>query len=185
MSALAGDGLPAVMAAATWSRYSYLLELSEVMAHGPSYDPVTRMRSHSETGQLVGDVFFQPRGRGRARRRARVCIANLYALENLHGRAAFNHCAVPLRRPPAPLRAADGGDGAAAARTASCCSRAAWTTCAAGAARAPDPRRPRRARVAEHQPRARAAWTRARTTWIADVGIGVLPPAPRCGPRRR
>ncbi|NML48193.1 diguanylate cyclase [Ramlibacter sp. G-1-2-2] len=103
ISALAGMAYLSVMAAALWARYSYLLELAEVMAHGPSYDPVTRMRSHSETGQMVGDFFF--RREGSATRPVgviAVCIANLYALENLHGRAAFNHalfvCAGRLRR---------------------------------------------------------------------------------------
>ena len=101
-SALAGMAYLAVMAAALWIRYSYLLELSEVMAHGPSYDPVTRMRSHSETGQLVGDVFFHRQAEARPVGVLAVCIANLYALEHLHGRAAFNHalfiCAGRLRR---------------------------------------------------------------------------------------
>jgi GGDEF domain-containing protein len=101
-SALAGMAYLSVMAVALWSRYSYLLELSEVMAHGPSYDPVTRMRSHSETGQLVGDVFFHREAEARPVGVLAVCIANLYALENLHGRAAFNHalfiCAGRLRR---------------------------------------------------------------------------------------
>jgi GGDEF domain-containing protein len=80
-----------VVATVLWARYSYLLELAEVMAHGPNYDPVTRMRSHSETGQLVGDIFFRRRGEARPIGVLAVCIANLYALENLHGRAAFNH----------------------------------------------------------------------------------------------
>lgn len=101
-SALASMAYLTVMAAALWSRYSYLLELSEVMAHGPSYDPVTRMRSHSETGQMVGDVFFHRDAEARPIGVLAVCIANLYALENLHGRAAFNHalfiCAGRLRR---------------------------------------------------------------------------------------
>ncbi|MBC5783551.1 GGDEF domain-containing protein [Ramlibacter sp. USB13] len=102
VSAIAGMAYLSVMAAALWIRYSYLLELSEVMAHGPSYDPVTRMRSHSETGQLVGDVFFHREAEARPVGVLAVCIANLYALENLHGRAAFNHalfiCAGRLRR---------------------------------------------------------------------------------------
>jgi GGDEF domain-containing protein len=102
VSALAGMAYLSVMAAALWMRYSYLLELSEVMAHGPSYDPVTRMRSHSETGQMVGDIFFHREAEARPVGVLAVCIANLYALENLHGRAAFNHalfiCAGRLRR---------------------------------------------------------------------------------------
>jgi GGDEF domain-containing protein len=101
-SALASMGFLCVMGAALWRRYSYLLELAEVMAHGPSYDPVTRMRSHSETGQMVGDVFFHRDAEERPVGVLAVCVGNLYALENLHGRAAFNHalfiCAGRLRR---------------------------------------------------------------------------------------
>ena len=91
ISALAGCAYLSVVAAVLWARYSYLLELAEVMAHGPNYDPVTRMRSHSETGQMVGDVFFRRNAEARPIGVLAVCIANLYALENLHGRAAFNH----------------------------------------------------------------------------------------------
>jgi len=102
LSAVAGIAYLCVIAAVLWARYSYLLELSEVLAHGPSYDPVTRMRSHSETGQMVGDVFFQRNAEARPIGVLAVCVANLYALENLHGRAAFNHalfvCAGRLRR---------------------------------------------------------------------------------------
>ncbi|HEY0824362.1 MAG TPA: diguanylate cyclase, partial [Ramlibacter sp.] len=102
LSAVAGMGFLSVMAYATWERFSYLLDLSEVMAHGPSYDPVTRMRSHSETGQMVGDIFFHREAEERPVGVLAVCIGNLYALENLHGRAAFNHalflCAGRLRR---------------------------------------------------------------------------------------
>lgn len=102
VSALAATCFLALIALAAWKRYSYLLELSEVMAHGPSYDPVTRMRSHSETGQLVGEIFFHRNAESRPIGVIAVCVANLYALENLHGRAAFNHalfvCAGRLRR---------------------------------------------------------------------------------------
>lgn len=102
VSAVAGTAYLAVIASVLWGRYSYLLELAEVMAHGPSYDPVTRMRSHSETGQMVGDMFFRRDGDARPVGVIAVCIANLYALENLHGRAASNHalfvCASRLRR---------------------------------------------------------------------------------------
>jgi GGDEF domain-containing protein len=102
ISAVAGVAYLCVIAAVLWARYSYLLELSEVLAHGPSYDPVTRMRSHNETGQMVGDVFFQRNAEARPIGVLALCVANLYALENLHGRAAFNHalfvCAGRLRR---------------------------------------------------------------------------------------
>jgi GGDEF domain-containing protein len=103
LSALSGVAYLCVIATVLWRRYSYLLELAEVMAHGPSYDPVTRMRSHSETGQMVGEAFFRrDDGPSRPVGVIAVCLANLYALENLHGRAAFNHalfvCAGRLRR---------------------------------------------------------------------------------------
>jgi GGDEF domain-containing protein len=102
VSAVAGMAYLAVMATALWSRYSYLLELAQVMAQGPNYDPVTRMRSHSETGLLVGDVFLRRRDDPRPVGVIAVTLANLYALENLHGRAAFNHalfvCGTRLRR---------------------------------------------------------------------------------------
>jgi GGDEF domain-containing protein len=102
ISAVAGMAYLATMATALWARYSYLLELSEVLAHGPSYDPVTRMRSHRETGQLVGDMFFGADAAGTPLGVIAVTIANLRALENLHGRTAFNHalfiCAGRLRR---------------------------------------------------------------------------------------
>ncbi len=91
VSAVAAVGYLSMMAGALWRRYSYLLELSEVMAHGPAYDPVTRMRSHSETGQMIGELFFRSDAEPRPVGVIAVCIANLYALENLHGRAAFNH----------------------------------------------------------------------------------------------
>jgi GGDEF domain-containing protein len=91
-----------LMAVALWTRFSYLLELSRVIPQGTEYDPVTRMRSHSETGQMVAE-FFARRGHPvRAIGVVAVSIGNLYALENLHGRAAFNHalfvCAGRLRR---------------------------------------------------------------------------------------
>lgn len=102
LAATSGIVYLATMATALWARYSYLLELSEVLAHGPSYDPVTRMRSHSETGQLVGDMFFGRDTAGTPLGVIAITIANLRALENLHGRAAYNHalfiCAGRLRR---------------------------------------------------------------------------------------
>jgi GGDEF domain-containing protein len=102
VSALAGVAYLCVIASVLWARYSYLLELAQVLAHGPSYDPVTRMRSHAETGQMVGDVFFRRDAEARPIGVVAICLANLYALENLHGRAAFNHalfvCAGRLRR---------------------------------------------------------------------------------------
>lgn len=102
LSAFAGVAFLCVIGSVLWARYSYLLELSLVLAHGPSYDPVTRMRSNVETGQMVGDVFFRRDAEARPIGVLAICLANLYALENLHGRAASNHalfvCAARLRR---------------------------------------------------------------------------------------
>jgi GGDEF domain-containing protein len=121
VSALAGTAYLVTMAVALWTRYSYLIELHQVMAMGPSYDPVTRMRSHMETGQMVGDIFRRHRDGLAGPEAARVVdggnvsqrsgpwvgvmvvsIGNLYALERLHGMAAVNHalfvCAGRLRR---------------------------------------------------------------------------------------
>ena len=102
VSAVAGTAYLTCMALSLWARYSYLIELREVMAHGPSYDPVTRMRSHAETGQLVGDLFRQGSGETRPVGVIAISIANLYSLEQLHGRGALNHalfiCAGRLRR---------------------------------------------------------------------------------------
>jgi GGDEF domain-containing protein len=103
VSAVAGMAYLGTMAAALWIRYSYLIELREVVIHGPSYDPITRMRSHSETGQMVGMAFFREHENGtRPVGVITISIGNLYTLENLHGRAAVNHalfvCASRLRR---------------------------------------------------------------------------------------
>lgn len=102
LSALAGMAYLQVMASVLWTRYAWLIELREVMAQGPSYDPVTRMRSHAETGQMLGAAFRLQEGERHPVGVIVVSISNLYALEQLHGRAAANHalfvCAGRLRR---------------------------------------------------------------------------------------
>lgn len=102
LSAVSGMAYLAVMATALWSRYSYLLELAEVMAQGPSYDPVTRMRSHSETGHMVGGLFLGREDAAIPVGMIAITMANLAALETLYGRASANHalyvCATRLRR---------------------------------------------------------------------------------------
>lgn len=103
LSATSAMAYLATMSAALWVRYSYLIELREVVAHGPRYDPVTRMRSHAETGQMVGLAFHrQQEDVSRPVGVIAISIGNLYTLENLHGRAALNHalfvCASRLRR---------------------------------------------------------------------------------------
>jgi GGDEF domain-containing protein len=103
LSALSGMAYLSTMATALWIRYSYLIELREVMIHGPSYDPITRMRSHTETGQMVGLAFFrQHEDATHPVGVIGIAIGNLYMLEKMHGRPALNHalfvCASRLRR---------------------------------------------------------------------------------------
>ncbi len=103
VSAIAGMAYLSSMATALWIRYSYLIELREVVIHGPSYDPITRMRSHAETGQMVGLAFFrQHEDQSQPVGVIGISIGNLDMLEKLHGRPAANHalfvCASRLRR---------------------------------------------------------------------------------------
>jgi GGDEF domain-containing protein len=102
VSALAGTAYLATMASVLWTRYSYLIELNRVMAHGPAYDPVTRMRSNSETNNMVSTAFQHYRDQPVPLGVIVVTIANLYVLEKLYGLAAVNHalfvCAGRLRR---------------------------------------------------------------------------------------
>lgn len=181
LSALAAMIYLSVMAAALWIRYSYLLELSEVMAHGPSYDPVTRMRSHSETGQMVGDIFFHRDAEARPVRVLAVCIANLYALENLHGRAAFNHalfiCAGRLRRcVPQTVEMGRLGDDGFLLLTRSMDDLRALGQLA----RQIRDRLTRPVSLSTSREPGRIGV--AGTTWAADVGIGVLSTSTRTRP---
>jgi GGDEF domain-containing protein len=103
VSAVSATAYLVTMAVMIWQRYSYLIELREVLVQGPSYDPITRMRSNAETGNMVGLAFFhQQQDPTRPVGVIAVSIGNLFALENLHGRAAMNHalfvCASRLRR---------------------------------------------------------------------------------------
>ena len=102
ITAVAATLYVASLAYFIWTRYVYLIELHEVMAHGPGYDPVTRMRSHQETGQMVGGIFKNFRDKPAPMGVVVLTIANLYTLEQLHGTAAVNNaffvCAGRLRR---------------------------------------------------------------------------------------
>ena len=102
VSALAAASYMSIMAAVLWSRYAYLIELNKLMAYGPSYDPVTRMRSHLETGHMVGAVFKSFRDKPQPLGIVTLTIANLYTLEQLYGTHAVNHAlfmrAARLRR---------------------------------------------------------------------------------------
>lgn len=102
VSALAATLYMVIMASVLWSRYAYLIELHKMMAYGPSYDPVTRMRTHAETSQMVGAAFKSFRDKPQPMGIVALTIANLYALEQLHGTPAVSHalfvCAARLRR---------------------------------------------------------------------------------------
>jgi GGDEF domain-containing protein len=102
MSAVAAIAYLTAIGAMLWRRYSYLLELREVLSNGPRYDPVTRMRSSVGTAHLVAQAFARQPQAHQPLVLIAVSIGNFYALENLHGRAALNHalflCASRLRR---------------------------------------------------------------------------------------
>ncbi|WP_332774864.1 diguanylate cyclase domain-containing protein [Polaromonas sp.] len=91
LSAIAGTAYLATMSSVLWMRYAYLIELHQVMAYGPSYDPVTRMRSHSGTANMVGAAFQHYRDEPVPLGVIVVSIANLPVLEQLYGLAAVNH----------------------------------------------------------------------------------------------
>jgi GGDEF domain-containing protein len=91
-SATAGMAYIIGIGAMLWQRYSYLIELREVLAQGPRYDPITRMQSNGATGHMIAQAFLrQQQSPARPVLLIGVSIGNLYALENLHGRAALNH----------------------------------------------------------------------------------------------
>lgn len=103
LSALAGMAYLTSIEAMLWRRYSYLIELSQVLSQGPRYDPVTRMKSEAAVGSMVGLAFVhQQQHPGRPLIFIAICIANLQGLERMHGRVALNHalfvCGGRLRR---------------------------------------------------------------------------------------
>ena len=91
VGAVSGIVYLCVIAVVLWLRFSYLFELQQVMRHGAAYDPITRMRTHSETGQMVGLAFFNQGQQGARVGVIAVSIGNLLSLEKFHGRAALNH----------------------------------------------------------------------------------------------
>ncbi|WP_298934200.1 diguanylate cyclase [uncultured Ramlibacter sp.] len=181
VSAMAGIAYLATMAAALWTRYSYLIELREVMAHGPAYDPVTRMRSHAETGLMLGAAFVRDESETRPVGVIVVSIGNLYALENLHGRAATNHalfvCASRLRR-MVPLSVEMGRlaeDGFLLLIRNASDSQALVQLARQVAQRLG---RPVALSTGSHP----AALEAGETQWVADVGVGVLQAPPQVRP---
>lgn len=89
LAAFSSMAYVAIMGWTMWMRYAYAAELRHVLAQGPSFDPVTRLPSHAHAGRLVGS--FLRSGPARPLGVIAVSLANLPALEQLHGRAAYNH----------------------------------------------------------------------------------------------
>ena len=111
-SATAGMAYLMGIGAMMWQRYSYLIELREVLAQGPRYDPITRMQSNGATGHMIAQAFGrQQQDAGAPVTLIGVSIGNLYALEKLHGRAVTQSCPLRVRQPAAPLRAGGHRDG--------------------------------------------------------------------------
>ncbi len=71
-------------------RYAHLIERKKAMLYGPSYDPITRLRSRSGTHQMAQDIFDNPATQNEPLGLVVLTIANLYSLEKLHGMAAVN-----------------------------------------------------------------------------------------------
>lgn len=99
LSAVCGMAFLVCIATAMWSRYAYLIEVRHAMRQSPTFDPVTRMPTY-EVGRPASEAF--PAFDGKPCAIIVVSIANLKLLEELHGRAAYNHalfaCALRLRR---------------------------------------------------------------------------------------
>ena len=91
VSAAAATLYLSVLALVLWTRYAYRIELHKVITYGTSYDPVTRLRSHSETGKLVGAVFKSFSNEPQPLGLLVLSIANLSTLKQLHGADAINH----------------------------------------------------------------------------------------------
>lgn len=173
VSALGATLYMVTMAWVLWSRYAYLIELHKIMAYGPSYDPVTRMRSHLETGQMVGASFQSFRDQPQPMGIVVLTIANLYALEQLHGVPAVNHalfvCATRLRRTvPSYIQMGRlGADGFVLVM--SVCKHSGDVINVAKAVEA----RLRRS-VTLNTSREAARLETDNTLWVADIGVGVL-----------
>jgi len=173
VSALAATLYMVIMASVLWSRYAYLIELHKLMAYGPSYDPVTRMRTHAETGQMVSAAFKSFRARPQPMGVVVLTIANLYALEQLHGTPAVNHalfvCAARLRRTvPSQLEMGRLGNDGFVLVMPHCKESATLIDLA----RAVEARLRRPVSLSTSRDAARIETDS--TVWVADIGVGVL-----------
>ncbi|HZY18428.1 MAG TPA: GGDEF domain-containing protein [Ramlibacter sp.] len=181
LAALSGMGYVTMMAAAMWERYSYLIGLREVMRLGPSFDPVTRMRSHAETGVMVGEAFARGGVDGLPLGVLVVSLGNLQALEQLHGRSAYNHglfiCAGRLRRtvPPGVEMGRLGEDAFLLLVRRPSNPRLLIDLAHQVARRLAKP-------VALGTSRDLAALEASHTEWVADIGVGVMVARPDMRP---
>ena len=173
VSALAATLYLVIMASVLWSRYAYLIELHKIMAYGPSYDPVTRMRTHAETGHMVGAAFKSFRAEPQPMGIVVLTIANLYALEQLHGAPAVNHalfvCAGRLRRTvPGRLEMGRLGSDGFVLVMPQCKGSAILIELA----RSVEARLRRSVSLSTSRDAARIETDSTR--WVADIGLGVL-----------
>ena len=181
ISAVAGIGFLTAVGAMLWLRYSFLIEMREVLTQGPRYDPITRMRSSQAVAQMAVQAFTRHRESDRPIVLIAVSIGNLYALENLHGRAALNHalfvCASRLRRcAPADMDIGRLADDAflLVSRNA----RDAQRLMQAGRRLAKQLTRP----VTLHTTSSADEAGDERTQWAAQVGVGLLATTARSPP---
>jgi GGDEF domain-containing protein len=173
VSALAATLYMLIMATVLWSRYAYLIELHKLLAYGPSYDPVTRMRSHQETGHMVGAVFKRFRDHPQPMGVMVLTIANLYSLEQLHGVPAVNHalfvCAARLKRTvPSHIQMGRLGTDGFVLVMPHCKESAILIELA----RAVEARLRRSVSLTTSREAARIETDS--TVWVADIGVGVL-----------
>ena len=173
VSALAATLYMVTMASVLWSRYAYLIELHRLLAYGPTYDPVTRMRSQAGTDQMMGAAFKRFSAKPQPMGVMVLTIANLYALEKLHGLQAVNQalfvCASRLRRAgPTQLGIGRlGSDGFVLVMLQ--CKKSAELIALAKAVEV-RLRRP----VSLSTTRDAARLETDNTVWTADIGVGVL-----------
>ena len=161
------------IASVLWSRYAYLIELHKLLAYGPSYDPVTRMRSHQETGQMVGAAFKNFRDQPQPMGIVVLTIANLYSLEQLHGMPAANHalfvCAARLRRTvPSHIQMGRLGTDGFVLMMPNC----KESSVLIDIARSVEARLRRSVSLSTSREAARIETDS--TLWVADIGVGVL-----------
>ncbi len=173
VSALVATLYLVIMAAVLWSRYAYLIELHKLMAYGPSYDPVTRMRTNAEMGRMVGAAFKSFRAKPQPMGVVVLTIANLYALEKLHGAPAVNHalfvCAARLRRTsPSQLEMGRLGNDGFVLLMQNCRDSIGLIE----VARAVEARLKRPVSLSTSREASRIETDS--TVWVADIGVGVL-----------